>query len=320
MQYDVRQKSHDVIVEHLKVKLFRLLTKSSSRLFLKGGDLISIAPQISGKHEPVLSGFITRCAQTGYGDYLIDIGANIGLISCQTGSHFDMVHMFEPNPLCAQILSVNAAMMLRQGHFQVHPVGIGRRQSELTLTVPKNNWGGAFVKTDDNAYSHEVLAQKDGFSFFDAANYFEVTVTIADGITTLTKIFDELTANGKTAGVIKIDVEGLEIPILNAIARTLPDNAKVVIVFENWDIDFDPKPLLAAFKARARLQFFDRQRPWPENASYLRKALGLIFGRRLCTRLVPWEQATSLMGDLVLNVAPRTVCGENETIMAEIIQ
>lgn len=315
MHYSVRRKSRYVILEQFKARLFCRLTKPSSRLFLKGGDVISIAPQISGEHEPVLSGFITQCAQTGYGDYLIDIGANIGLISCQAGSHFDMVHMFEPNPLCVQILSVNAEISLRQGHFQIHPVGIGMLQSELTLTVPKNNWGGAFVKTDDNAYSDEVLAQKDGFSSLDAANYFEVTVTIADGITTLTKIFEGLSANGKTAGVIKIDVEGLETPILNAIARTLPDSGKLVIVFENWDVDFDPKSLLAAFEGRAELQVFERLRPWPEGASYLRKALGLIFGRRLCTQLVPWEQAASLMGDLVLNVVPRSAFGENETII-----
>lgn len=304
MHYSVRRKGRDVIVEQLKARFFRRLTKHSSRLFLKAGDVISVGPQISGEHEPVLSGFIRKCAEDGHGDFLIDIGANIGLISCQTGAYFDVVHMFEPNPLCVQILSVNAAISLDQERFHIHPVGIGTTQSDLTLTVPKNNWGGAFLKNNDNIYTEEMLAQKDGFSSFDSANYFEVTVKIVDGIKKLTELFAELHANGKKSGVIKIDVEGLETPILNAIALTLPDDVKAIIAFENWNKNFDPEPLLSAFGGRARLLIFDRLRPWPDHAGKLRKVLGLLFGGGLSTRLRTWEHPMSITGDLVLDVAP----------------
>lgn len=250
-----------------------------------------------------MSAFITDCAKCGYSDFLIDIGANIGLISCQTGSHFDMVHMFEPNPLCVHILSVNASISLDPDRFKIHPVGIGSEQAELILTVPKSNWGGAFLKTDGNSYSVEVLAQKDGFSSFDASNYFDVDVEIVDAIVELKNLFAGLRDSGKMAGVIKIDVEGMEITVLNAIALTIPADVKAIIVFENWDNSFDPKRLVSSFGGRARLLVLDRLRPWPEGARNLRKIIGLLFYQRLSTQLVPWEAASGLTGDLVLEVA-----------------
>jgi hypothetical protein len=87
--------------------LLKYLTKKSAGLFLRGGDLISIGVLSEGIHEPDTSELIKIFADGGYNNFLIDIGANIGLISCQTAEKFSEVHMYEPNPLCCHVLAVN---------------------------------------------------------------------------------------------------------------------------------------------------------------------------------------------------------------------
>lgn len=89
--------------------LFRRLTRKNLSIFLRGGDLISQGPLIEGIHESRLTQFIYNNAKNGMSDFLIDIGANIGLTSCQNGNSFKQIYCFEPNPLCVNILKTNLA-------------------------------------------------------------------------------------------------------------------------------------------------------------------------------------------------------------------
>ena len=88
--------------------LFKKITSKTLNLFLRAGDIISVHPQINGSHEPKLNSLIAAIAKEGFCDFIIDVGANIGLTSCQNGHLFKKIHMFEPNPLCYKILEVNS--------------------------------------------------------------------------------------------------------------------------------------------------------------------------------------------------------------------
>lgn len=88
---------------------FRLLTRKKLNVFLKGGDIISEGPLIDGIYETPLTNFIDKCANNGMSEFLIDIGANIGLTSCQNGNSFKKVYCFEPDPLCVNILKTKLA-------------------------------------------------------------------------------------------------------------------------------------------------------------------------------------------------------------------
>lgn len=70
---------------------FPLLTRNRLNVFLKGGDIISESPLIEGIYETPLTKFIDNCAKNGMSRFLIDIGANIGLTSCQNGNSFKKV-------------------------------------------------------------------------------------------------------------------------------------------------------------------------------------------------------------------------------------
>jgi hypothetical protein len=153
----------DLIRFGIKSWMFRKLTRDSSDLFFRGRDIISVRSQISGTWEPTLTALIAHFADTGYDDFLIDIGANIGLVSSQSGNRFKHVHMFEPNPHCCNLIEVNTAIALNVPKT-LHRYGLGDCDKTCELTVPKHNWGGAFVNDGANTYDKAILAAKDGFA------------------------------------------------------------------------------------------------------------------------------------------------------------
>ena len=92
---------------------FIALTNKAMPVFLRARDAISIAPQVTGYHEERIFNLVNKYADLGYSDFFIDIGANIGLSSCQSGHRFQEVHCYEPNPDCFSILSINTKLCLK---------------------------------------------------------------------------------------------------------------------------------------------------------------------------------------------------------------
>jgi FkbM family methyltransferase len=220
--------------EKLRISAFKRVTKKSLPMFFRGQDIISILPMTSGVHEPAIKQLIDHSAASGYSDFLIDIGANIGLSSCQSGQHFKEVHMFEPNPNILNILKVNTKIMLKKHRYVIHEFGLGDEDGELDLYVPYDNWGGAFVLSSKNLYDKDLLSAKDGYGKFNIDNYEVLKVQIKSAQTYLKGLFDELRNKGLVNGVIKIDVEGFEKYIIEQLLAALPKDFKSILVFENW--------------------------------------------------------------------------------------
>ena len=296
------ENSFDLAWGEVRAALFRKLTTNSCNLFLRGGDVISVSPLLSGTHEPALTNLIDSFSEAGYSDFLIDIGANIGLISCQVGLAFEEIHMYEPNPLCRKILEVNAAIALDGARCNIYPVGLGDKDKTVCLTVPKQNWGGAFVEDSSNSYDAATLAAKDRFTSLDSKNYFDVEIEIRDTATELRGVFSDLGSRGRSRGVIKIDVEGYEPVVLKGIADALPRDMSVYIVFESWDPNFDIDDILKAFGGRARAVRLVRHIPWKRSWWRWAKALSLCFSGKIVTRLEPVTSA-NCNGDIVLEIA-----------------
>ena len=53
-----------VIFNALIFKLFRIFTKESLPIFLRGGDIISINPQIKSSHEPELTILVLKTKES----------------------------------------------------------------------------------------------------------------------------------------------------------------------------------------------------------------------------------------------------------------
>jgi len=281
-----------------KKRFFRWLTKNSSHLFLRTKDAISLNLFTLGVHEPALTALIDHYADDGYADFLIDIGANIGVTSCQNGKKFSSVYMFEPNPYCFKILEVNTAITLDATKCHLFNYGLGLKNQKSVLSVPKYNWGGGFVKDDLNSYSDALLAQKDGFGQIDASNYLTVEIDIKRGETVFKRLFEDLRAGSRLRGVIKIDTEGYEPIILGELAKALPKDFNVRIIFESFNPDLDVDAMGRAFNRDVRVKQLVRKLPWREGASGLVR--GLCF-KPIVTELAPFK--SSMTGnDLVLEL------------------
>lgn len=284
----------------LAVKLLEMLTVKSPKFFFRGGDTISFLPQIEGMHEPHLTKFIDKTAENGFSDFLIDIGANIGLTSCQSGNKFKKVYCFEPNPLCVNILKTNLAIALKKNNTEIFDFALGDNDGEFDLYVPKHNWGGAFV-IDGNDYSEDVLSKKDRFEKFNEENYIVDRVKLKNTEDVFKDLFSSIISKNLYKGVIKIDVEGFEQKVLLGIANKLPLNLNVTIVFENWDTNFDLKRIKGAFKNRCVSCFKLKQSIVGTNKTKLKKFFEFIlFGNEIT--LADIEENEDTVGDIVFMI------------------
>ena len=170
-KYNFQQSYISYRKQKLRFSFYKKLTRRALPLFTKGGDIISIPPLANGIYEPEITELINHFAANNLADFFIDIGANIGLSSCQCGDKFGEVHMFEPNPDCVHILKVNSRIALRNKPYVINEFGLGSKKESLKLYVPYDNWGGAFIRSVDNEYNQNLLSQKDGYGDFNEENY-----------------------------------------------------------------------------------------------------------------------------------------------------
>lgn len=286
----------------IKNFLFRKISKNSSRLFLKGNDYISQRPITEGLWELSLTSFITSFAEKGYSDFFIDIGANIGLISCQNGIFFKKVICFEPNPLCVQILKVNLEISLPPDIFTIYEYGLGEESGTFNLYIPKHNWGGAFIDNDSNSYSKELLFLKDSSAKGNLDNYSVQKVRIESTNQSFDEVFRDLKSKGLRKGVIKLDVEGCELTILKGIAKELPSDFSLYVIFENLNKNFDFQLLTEQFPKR-ELKIYKLERSiFSQISSNTMKFLYLIMGKSDKDLLVPLTKDNSVIGDIVLDL------------------
>ena len=252
-------------------------------------------------HELELTAFIDHLAKNGYSDFLIDIGANIGLTSCQNGIGFKEIHMFEPNPFCCQILEVNCKLKLNSINYFIHKFGLGEEDKKAELTVLNNNWGAAYIADKLNAYDESTLAHKDGFKRLNKQNYSTVDIPIKNSVIELKKIFDELSIKGLNNGVIKIDVEGYEPVVLRGIAETFPQHMRAHIIFESHSRKFDMTDIIRVFRGRATIGKLYRNTPYKKNWPNFLKLASLILNLKISTTLQTIQDG-DYTGDIVLKI------------------
>tara|TARA_B100001063_G_C16769470_1_gene560716 strand:+ start:1956 stop:2882 length:927 start_codon:yes stop_codon:yes gene_type:complete len=255
----------------IKQKIFQKMTAKAFPIFLRGGDTITTDPSIFGYHEKPLVSFITHLTEEGLNDFLIDIGANIGLISCQCGNLFSEVHMFEPNPIILKVLEANSMLSIKS-KYVIHPYALSDHEGFAELTIPKKNWGGAHIDDELNSYSETVLLSKDNYKEKDKENYFNLQIKVKDVEKGLKELFDDLNHKNLTKGVIKIDIEGYEDLVLKALAKTIPLNFELLIISECWGDTNTEKSLNIknAFRNRSEIGKFSPFKDWWSNWRWIK--------------------------------------------------
>ena len=206
-------------------RIHKALINDNANFYLKPNDIISHRPTLFGYHELLIETFIDQ-ASSEHSDFFLDLGANIGLTSSMVGNGFQRIDCVEPNELVFNILKTILALNIASDNYHCHMIGLGKKDETLNLLIPKDNFGGAFIKENNNiAIKRESELSND---------YLEVQVEIVNSHYWLKKFFWELKESNQKKGIIKVDVEGYEEIIFDRLIATLPKDFDVIVIMKNW--------------------------------------------------------------------------------------
>ena len=235
-KYKTRIGCIDYFLTQLKYRTLKFLMHRDAKFYTLLGDGTLDYSILDGTYSPDLIKFFDLCNNEGYGDFLLDIGANTGLVACSSLDKFSIVHSFEPNPYTFNILENNIFLNKQKGNIIAHKIALGEQDEKSQMYIPYNNLGAAFLMNDANSYLKATDSVKDYLygDMFEKNKYDVVDVEVKNTKNYLANIFKELSAQNYKKGVVKIDVEGCELSILNAISQIIPDDFSVVIIFESF--------------------------------------------------------------------------------------
>ncbi len=128
---------------------------------------------------------------------LIDVGANIGNHALFFSRYFKEIIAFEPNPTALKLLDINI-FLNQTKNIHVIPVGLSNVPGTLPFFEDPENLGGA------------------GFNFKNYHSISKQKLNLEKGDTILSRDF-----TSSSIGVMKLDIEGLELPALQGLKQTL---------------------------------------------------------------------------------------------------
>lgn len=205
---------------------------------------------------------------TGRDGLMIDVGGNIGNHAIGMAHLFDEVHTVEPHPVLFRVLEANI-LHNGVGNVVAHNFGLASEDTEAELEESADHHGLGRVK-DRSILSPEMF----GLSADSAVKLHPVTLRDAQAFVggfgdTLDRAF------------IKIDVEGMEQEIVEAILPLLQDR-KPIVAFE-WFTGAQPE-LGRIAEAQPGYDFYGLE-PLDAGRSLALRALGILFrGRQYALR------------------------------------
>ena len=91
----------------------------------------------------------------------IDIGANVGLWSCELVEHFDQVIAFEPVEEFRKCFERN----VKKSNYIMHPCALGREESFINMNIVEGNTGHSHIDTSSIGRGTIPLKTLDSFNF-----------------------------------------------------------------------------------------------------------------------------------------------------------
>jgi FkbM family methyltransferase len=197
------------------------------RMFVELGSNIDRHILTEGAFEKgVLDLLRDACMETGHTDLMIDIGANIGNHAIALAPIFNNVEAVEPHPVLFHVLTANK---LRNGVAKMtcHNFGLAGENVTATLTESLDNHGLSRVRERSQLTAADFGLSQEAFGD-------SYSIELKSAVEFVGRFKDRLP---KT--FIKIDVEGMEQEIIEAIMPLVSEH-KPLVGFE-WFTKAQPK-------------------------------------------------------------------------------
>ena len=179
----------------------------------------------------------------------LDVGANVGQSSYAFRRIFPHaeLHAFEPNPKIFHTLVKN----LKNSQINLHNVGLGKKKNTGYIYIPEYRnvlFTGLAACDRIQAEKH---VQKLNLFKFHSSNF----VTLQQSVLIETGDFFELRPD-----LIKIDVEGFEIEVLQGLTRTI-ESLKPLILVECSETHDEVSKFLSKYSYR-NFEFSRKDKAW----------------------------------------------------------
>jgi len=182
---------------------------SGALMFAPLNDYVGRAAYFVGDLDRKISIILARIIRPG--DTVLDVGANLGIVTLQLANlvgQAGTVHSFEPNPKIAQLLAQSVQSNVYQ-NVVIHKHALGVKEDCLELSIPRGNAGRA-------SFNQSLLDN----------NLEKIQVPVHS----LSSIAEIIGLN--SVRLMKIDVEGFELQVLQGAEKWLSHYPPQAILFE----------------------------------------------------------------------------------------
>ena len=203
-------------------------------IFMNPSDLSALDLLLDGEWDARLQRSISNAIkQSEESIVLIDIGANTGLISASFCNRVQCIVAVEPNPLASLILEANLLIASEKQNYQIIKKALCSEDGYQNLVTPQGNLGGAYIDSIDQRLTQEQLEKKEGGQLVARSSQTIETISAAKFFASL---YEEIRGQKINKVIIKIDTEGLERVILEALLQSdFWKEIKVAVFFECWN-------------------------------------------------------------------------------------
>ena len=218
---------------------------------------------------------------------VIDIGANMGNHSLFFAQHYKHVYSFEPNPRTFKLLEVNS----EGRNITALNVALGNENGSVPLLVNISNMGASRI------VDSPTMQRKDDLLWVDVERLDDINVVA-----------------GESIGLIKIDVEGHELRVLQGATATMLKDRPIVLFEQHREDIRDGSSDAIEFLSDLGYSFRVVERSFDFGEAFVLRMVGhflrALFGSRM--KLVKKERFDRRLYELIVAV-PRNARGSDKT-------
>lgn len=208
------ERKRALIAKLVKREMHKNFTQGYSRVVGLSFDMMLSTINIKGLYEKEFLEILVQWLYTNnlIRDSAVDVGANIGNHTVFFSKYYEKIFSFEPHPLIFKILCLNAE--INSSKIHCFNVGVSSENRQARFHTPhKTHVSSSKILKESSVHNDDFLT---------------IDLVSLDTVNELNK---------EKIGLLKIDVEGHELEVLNGAEKLITKNYPVIL-FEQKRKDF----------------------------------------------------------------------------------